>query len=317
MPEITAPPARLCSRCREPLPADRRTRMHSPCARLYRAELAARQGGAPAPVRAARRGRSTVSGRRFGVEIECYLPGGNVDGLIGGLRAAGLSVHDYRATHCGSSTNAWTLKRDGSLSRNGIELVSPPLSGAEGYAALKTACRVLRQQRAYVNRTCGLHVHHEVADLNLYEFKNIVIGYANHQAAIDALVAESRRYGAGYCGPMDTHVLNGVRSCASLGAIAGLSRDRYTNVNIQAFAKYGTVELRQHHGSINFAKIAAWVAFGQAFIDRCKADGADGTVYEIAPANVSTADLLAQLAMPGVRRRQLLERITTPETVAA
>jgi hypothetical protein len=316
---------RLCSRCRLPLPEGRRTRMHAECVRQYRAELNSRPASA---VRTRGSASATIPSRRFGVEIEFYCSQ-SFTAVEAALRAAGVVVNNTSTTHNGSSLTAWVLKYDGSLnappaySWHGMELVSPPISGAEGFDALKNVCRVLRTLGARVNRSTGLHVHHDVEDLNLRQFKNVVLGYANNQRSIDQLVATSRRGRQSFCGPLDDGTLTSIRNCPSLGSIATLVGTRYVHVNLKSFPKYGTIELRQHQGSINYTKIAAWISFGQALIAKAKADAEAGELYEVAGfsyvadfAAAATA-FLAGLPLSAARRRQLLSRIGDAAAAAA
>jgi hypothetical protein len=41
---------------------------------------------------------------------------------------------------------------------------------------------------------------------------------------------------------------------------------RYIKLNLEASTMHGTVEYRQHGGTTNFTKIAAWVALTQGFV---------------------------------------------------
>ena len=43
---------------------------------------------------------------------------------------------------------------------------------------------------------------------------------------------------------------------------------RYRKMNLQSFSKYGTVEIRQHQGTLNWLKIVNWMIFTQALVTR-------------------------------------------------
>lgn len=46
--------------------------------------------------------------------------------------------------------------------------------------------------------------------------------------------------------------------------------DRYRAVNLHAFPRHGTVEFRQHHGSLSGDKVTAWVTFVLEFVERSR-----------------------------------------------
>jgi hypothetical protein len=48
------------------------------------------------------------------------------------------------------------------------------------------------------------------------------------------------------------------------------NQDRYRSLNLTAFAQYGTVEVRQHEGTLDSNKILAWVQYGQTVIESAK-----------------------------------------------
>jgi hypothetical protein len=158
-----------------------------------------------------------------------------------------------------------------------MELVSPPLRGRDGFSQLKKICEVLVELGAKVNRSCGFHVHHDARDFDLEAWKIVVKSYLKYESTIDELMAPSRRGdGTQY-----------VRSC--IGHYAGYTFEdvwrradeapdewnlrrmfgtRYTKLNLEAYELHGTVEYRQHGGTTNFAKMAAWICLTQGFVNR-------------------------------------------------
>lgn len=58
---------------------------------------------------------------------------------------------------------------------------------------------------------------------------------------------------------------------ATVEEIAALVDDRYTNINIQAYCKHGTLEFRQHNGSINATKVVNWIQFVLNFVEQSRA----------------------------------------------
>ncbi len=249
-------------------------RFHSECRECERARGRRARGAAQARSRSRARVPGTVLGlaRRFGVEFECIVPR-SVDRytITNALEAAGLS--------------GWRAKGDGSLmamgAGHGIEVVSPILQGEQGVEAIRVATRVLRELGATVNRTCGTHIHHEARDLTVQNIKDSVKAWATNQHLIDGLVAPSRRNGSNtYCRHLDSSDLARVESCTTLNQLrSGFAR--YRTLNLDAYGRYGTIEIRQHQGTLDAEKVISWLRFGQAILDRTiEAPATTATRYE-------------------------------------
>lgn len=222
-----------------------------------------------AETRRARRANRATGGRKFGVEIE-YI--GNRDLVAAAMNRLGVSCRVEGYNH--SVGTGWKIVTDASVN-GGYELVSPPLQGAAGIAQLKVACQALEEAGARVNRACGLHIHHDVSDLDTRSFGRLFRAWSNNQRNTDGLVAASRR-DVNWARALSE---SEVRRCETVPAMDNLSVrrhfpyvDRYRSLNVAAFIRYGTVEVRQHQGSLNFDKIAAWIAYGQAIITLAKSD---------------------------------------------
>jgi hypothetical protein len=227
-----------------------------------------------------------VTGReekRIGVEIEFF--NANYQEVIRELRIAGLEVAAYMGyTH--SVMPQWKITTDASVTeRNtglgkGLELVSPPLKSAEMKDQLKKAMEVLNRLGAKVDKTCGIHVHHEIDDLNLDNIKNIYAIYGKHQDYINQLVPASRRQKAGsphrfggYCQNLSGEEVEAVQQANSISEIKDIftvGYRRYRVLNFQSYLKYGTIEFRQHSGSTDFEKIWNWVLITQSIVAQAK-----------------------------------------------
>jgi hypothetical protein len=95
------------------------------------------------------------------------------------------------------------------------------------------------------------------------------------QPVIDMLVPPSRRGPRDYCG-RDLYTYKpgiyirlskrGLRG-GDLAYEAGLVENRYLNFNVAAYAQHGTIEFRQHSGTLNPEKISNWVRFTELFMD--------------------------------------------------
>lgn len=178
----------------------------------------------------------------------------------------------------GTYPNHWFLKADGSVRRTdnctdrsranarcgtcnfcqfpgGIEIVSPILEyNEEGLMQVYRVCEGLKALGAYANETCGYHVHFDARWLQNYprEFANDFLvfmaqSYANDEDIFDEFVANSRK-------------ANTNQYCKSLRNLNNyIDIDRYYKLNTKAFARHGTIEFRQHHGTVDHKEALDWI----------------------------------------------------------
>ena len=219
---------------------------------------------------------SNVPDRFFGVEIECVFPSGDyaMRKASEALRAAGLRAESSSYPN----TSSWGVKTDGSIRGNGVEVVSPKLKGAAGIEEVTKAVRALSEAGAEVNVSCGLHVHVDTTGMSVASIVNVVERYRAHERTMDSFMPNSRRANNNNftqsVGMFDrtrniaTHLAAAVKedNRSTLRDFAGRT-DRYCKVNLQAFWKYGTIEFRQHSGTVNSEKIENWICFVLFFVE--------------------------------------------------
>lgn len=246
--------------------AARGARMHTLCTTCERNRAASRRrdNASRPPAITGSTGSPLGITRKFGVEIECNIPGGYHGATADRLRAL--------------LPTGWRVKSDGSLNSSGVELVGPPLRGEDGFTQLRTVCEALATVGATVDRRCGLHVHHEVQDIGRDGLVHFVRSWSANQSLLDWLVSPSRRSAAQpyYCRSWSDTELRG------LSATRLTPANRYKTVNTQSFSKYGTVEIRQHQGTLSYRKIEAWIKLAQGILDtvagRGRAFGTSGSL---------------------------------------
>ena len=236
----------------------------------------------------------TFASTTFGIEIECLVPA-NSYGLQSQIDAA-----------CGR--NVWTVGTDGSVRANergagagfrGVEIrTTSYVTGATAKEAIDGLCGVLATVGAYVNKSCGLHVHVGARNMSAQQIAKICAFYAKYEGEIDAFMAPSRRESnSPYCKSLfgRTEYANGAytrttqdgviaalaqcRTVADIGQVVNGSyqphgrypEGRYHKVNVQCFERLGTVEFRQHQGTVEAHKIWNWVQFlGQTAVAAAK-----------------------------------------------
>jgi hypothetical protein len=209
-----------------------------------------------------------VTDRKFGIEIECFGLA-HPEGLVRAISDAGIAIREEQYNH--TTRQHWKIVTDGSISgdRNPdhmnwitYEVVSPPMRFPEATNATRKVCRVLQALGTKVNRTCGLHVHHNASDFDLNAIKSLYNLIYRYENVLFGLVAPSRR-GNGYCLSLeDQNRINTARS------ITGLQRyipSREHGLNLSAMYRHmgretgrlGTIEFRYHQGTVD-AEMILW-----------------------------------------------------------
>lgn len=178
-------------------------------------------------------------------------------------------------------TVGWKVITDSSC---GYELVSPILKGRDGLYQLEKVCEALSEIGAKVNKKCGLHVHHGINDYEIKDIKNLFAMYAKLEKNIDDIVPKSRRGNSNpflrslSCdgnapGGYESNVndmLNKLKKCKTIRDLDQMFQSRYRKLNFRSYIRYGTIEFRQHSGTIDFEKIKNWILLTQQIVDVSK-----------------------------------------------
>jgi len=207
----------------------------------------------------------TLTDRTFGVELE--FVGVRPQEVANVINATGIDCYFEGYHH--NTTPYWKLVTDASLDGVGGEIVSPILKGEDGAKQLEQVIAALDTlDNIRVNVQCGLHVHLDVNDLTVGQIQSVYERYADYESQIDMIMPRSRRgQNSRWCRSV-TDVKGRIKNVRSKTK-AGLAHaaGRYYKVNLQSLTRYGTMEFRQHSGTINFDKIINWVSFLMAFVD--------------------------------------------------
>lgn len=193
---------------------------------------------------------------RFGVELE--TSGISPDRAAEVIRALGMPCENEGYNHHVRGT--WKVVRDGSVSGFGTEVVSPPLPMTPaGFDELRRVMNALRTAGATVNASCGMHVHIGVEGMTRHQVIAFVEAYLRRHDSIDRLVAASRRGRTQWCSRLTEVEWASSRARIEDGTFTSPATGRYRSVNLDAYRRYGTVEFRQHQGTMNARKAVAWV----------------------------------------------------------
>lgn len=220
--------------------------------------------------------RATSGDRAFGIELELTGPD-NVT-VARALEAQGIRVTDRHTSYAATTgeVDAWELKHDGSVAGYGLELVSPKLYGEAGIEQIRKVCRALNSVEAHVDRSCGFHLHMDMGGYDLGQIRSRALMFLERQDLIAQLVAPSRRHNH-YSEPWSVTQIEQLKAFTTTVSRSGVGRTlrdiSYIGprgaLNLQAYARHGSMEIRWHGGTTSFARISAWVKFIQVlFSDR-------------------------------------------------
>lgn len=184
---------------------------------------------------------ATSLGDWIGVEIECFIPYSSLDCDDSTHRAhekLGEKIKIARIQNV-------TVKGDGSIrnEENTFPVELCILFKRGNTEALEKLCALLNSLGARVNKSCGLHVHLDARDINSRQATLRGRRLLNALDIFAAMVPKSRRNNQ-YC-------------ALTMNKQKGGSR--YAAVNLHAYQKFQTIEMRLHSSTTDFSKIIHWV----------------------------------------------------------
>jgi hypothetical protein len=201
---------------------------------------------------------------KFGIEIEMFNVADR-SSLVDLLAGVGINAQIEGYNH--TTRNHWKIVGDASINgRYSMELVSPVLEGRDGLNQIDKVCAVLDAVGAKVNRSCGLHVHHDASDFNAASIKKAVMVYKRVEKRVDEMMPPSRRGSSSYYA--QSVLDQNPEYLAEDGG--GEGRRRYHKINLQSFYRHGTIEFRHHSGTVDAEKIKNWVLFTALIMEKSR-----------------------------------------------
>lgn len=227
---------------------------------------------------------------KIGIELEFWSPTKNRAALAKALSSKVRTIKTYVGRECGVPT-MWNVTDDGSLigcptgCRTGVELVSPPLDtdNPVDMRNLRKVCKALQTIGCRVDHHCGLHVHVDAERLSVQDIKNIFSRYTAWEPSIDLMMPGNRR-GEPYYAQSGKRFLDAVQNVQTRDAFFLAVSERYLRVNLRAIERHGTIEFRQHSGSLNGETIQRWISFLSQFVEASKADVMSKDLNKVIPA---------------------------------
>lgn len=202
---------------------------------------------------------------KFGVELEVTTSYTN-NYVANAIEAVGVPVKAERYSSCPEG-ETWEVQPDASIT--GWEIVSPPINDFE---ALEKVTGALKKIGCKGTKRTGLHVHHDISDLKGSQLKSFFALYGQYQKGLSLLLKKDRwdcRYaGRIYNQPMvENEMLKQDDEFYQMNAIQDLFRQKYRSITLNKYVKYGTVEFRGHHGSVDFKEIKLWIEVTHRMIE--------------------------------------------------
>jgi hypothetical protein len=110
---------------------------------------------------------------------------------------------------------------------------------------VSAVCGELNRLKCYVNSSCGMHVHFDCRNLQMEDVLRVGKRLAYAIPALKQLLPPSRQEN---------------RFCQrDINAFEGRNEDRYSFINLQAFSRHRTIEIRAHGGTTDPVKIVNWI----------------------------------------------------------
>lgn len=165
----------------------------------------------------------------------------------------------------------WQCKPDGTRGVD-AEAVSPILNDGSLNESI-SAARALLKAGATVNKQTGYHIHIGADHYGTDGIAALVRNWYTAANAIGALVAPSRLNNHFCNHNLSQSILDPWVESIRNGRIDNAGRGRYQSLNLDSYARHGTVEFRLHHGTLNGKKIQAWAEFCEAIATYSTAGG--------------------------------------------
>jgi len=222
------------------------------------------------------------------------------------IEIAGQSISTIKLAFENAGIKGCTVVHDGTPSVD-AEIVLPPLCyfNLDGSTCqvsieyLNSVLRVLKRLDCRINSYCGLHVHVGIYPLDERQtasnwstssiqyrentgryytdgllsdaidavvWFDVLYRYSRQQTAIDRLLPSSRTNNR-YCYATNISAFDGLdANNATIQSVKSLTRGKFSSINFETW-RNGTVEFRQHSGTIEMEKIVYWLRFIRTLVN--------------------------------------------------
>ena len=177
-----------------------------------------------------------------------------------------LELEGVTSTSRGANLTYWQAVEDGSLRDGGVEYIfREPLGGQDVVDAIDEVTTFFRRKRYTTGYRTSTHVHVDVRDMDQEAFGKYVLLYVCFEEALLDYCGKRRRDSVFAVPVMDSayllrryHTLMNPRRRSSPFAVAGTAR--YSAMNPESVAKFGSLEFRSHGGCVDRDRLIEWVS---------------------------------------------------------
>jgi hypothetical protein len=162
----------------------------------------------------------------------------------------------------------WSDKKDDSLRNNGMELVfNEPFNGADAVTAVKWLFEQAQKKQWRVSKLTGIHVHLDVREMEVEEFRAFCVLYALTEPLIYKWIGRSR-FENMFCLPWymadsDVGTISKALNVSAKDTGLALSflkqLSKYSGLNVSSAPKFGTVEFRMMETHFDFGRMMDWL----------------------------------------------------------
>jgi hypothetical protein len=164
----------------------------------------------------------------------------------------------------------WTAKADGSLRGLSCEYVlTEPLFGKDLLSAISVLCKSAANHKWAINYRTSIHVHLDVRDIDFPVFKNLCAVYALSERLLYDWVGFKRDQSI-FCLPwqdadVDMEKIRAIFTATEKDAEARATViHRYSGLNLNALARFGSVEFRHMRTTYEYQTILEWICIIQS-----------------------------------------------------
>lgn len=204
--------------------------------------------------------------RHLGKNI-CRCKKNNSDSFLPGRYfSTELEIVDMRR----ESTTKWHSVNDSSISSGGIEYLSGPMVGKFAVDEIYEECGKLG---GFVDDTCGFHIHLDFGDESEENVRKYAIACQKLESFAFSIVKNNRK-DSRYCKKYTSYFLESlvdqskdldevVYNSSNERQLTEWKRQKYQEMryhwyNLHSFFFRGTIEMRQHHGTMSPDVILRW-----------------------------------------------------------
>jgi len=194
-----------------------------------------------------------------------------------------------------------SISPTGKIGGYGEEFASNVFSGDLLLETIDKVCESLSNSGAKINKTCGLHVHLDMRRETEIAQENIFYAWQAFEKIFFAVTSISRR---------GNHFCRSIDNSRTYEIAKGMGR--YNTLNVTAYDKHQTFEIRLHQSTLEPTNIKNWVMFLIRFFDTySKIKMTRERIIEL--TKMSDRELLlmlfSQIKMPFGLKKYIMKRI--------